>query len=167
MNTIATAGSPTFSFNLKADYVRTVDFKLVDAKIERIDQLAFQDYYLNGMSEACKKNVTSYPFVLDALKATEMRFTFYDASNGKIKIDVDNIEQIVDFAADVSWHIENGYDLVFTTPKYVGYHLAKLAVGDDGLVHIVSVKTKQNEFVWEDLNESDVEERYSSSLSLY
>ncbi len=99
-----------------------------------------------------------------------MSFIFHDAFGGKIGLTTDNIQQIVDIAAGVEWHIENNFTLVFTTPKYIGYHLAQLTEADNGLIRMVSHSTKDNAFVWVDLNApaglDDYELVLSRSLSM-
>lgn len=81
-----------------------------------------------------------YPFVLNALKAKEMSFIFFDSWGGRVQLTADNLKQIVDIGADITWKIENDFKLIITSPKYIGYHLAQLRPEDNGLVHLIATQ---------------------------
>ncbi len=143
LNTIVTAGTPSVTFKFDMTKIRKVDFDISGATAEMFDHISLQEYYLEGQSSACRNYLMQYPFVLNALVAKEMKFEFLDVFGGQIQLSVDNIEQIVDISADVKWHIENGYKLVITTPKYVGYHLGQLRPEDDGFIRLIATELDQ------------------------
>ncbi|MBI4404452.1 MAG: hypothetical protein HY537_09840 [Deltaproteobacteria bacterium] len=150
INTIAQAGFPSITFKFEMKKIRSVDFEVKSATVEMLDQVVLQDFYQTEMTPTCRTWVESYPFVMDGLEVTEMSFVFRDSFGGKIEIKPENISQIVDFSVDIKWHIENNYTLVVTTPKFIGYRLARLRPQDQGSIKLVATRTEENEFIWEE-----------------
>ncbi len=155
LNSVVATGTPFINFNLALNKAKKVALEVKGAQIEMFDQLALRDYYKFGMSEKCRELVLRYPFVLEALQVTSMSFTFLDASGGKIAITSSNLGDFAAINVDVQWKIENGYQLVVTGPKYVGYRLVQLRAEDGGYATLVSTKTKSGAYVWKEITFQD------------
>ena len=151
LNSLMAMGTPGIQFNLSMNKVNKVDLSVKGAQIERFDHLALQDFYQQAMTEECRIFVLKYPFTYEALKITSMSFVFLDQFGGKISLNATNISDFANIGADVIWNIENGYELVVTSPKYIGYRLVKLRETDDGWINLVSSSLKRDAFVWEEL----------------
>ncbi|MBI1860369.1 MAG: hypothetical protein HYR96_05570 [Deltaproteobacteria bacterium] len=140
LNTIAAAGTPGLTFKFNMTNIHKVDFEANGVTAEMFDQMALQDHINSSLSQQCKDAVMQYPFVLNALKAKEMSFIFFDSWGGRVQLTADNLKQIVDIGADITWKIENDFKLIITSPKYIGYHLAQLRPEDNGLVHLIATQ---------------------------
>ena len=62
---------------------------------------------------------------------------------------MDNIKEIINIGVDLSWEIVNDVELVITTPKYLGYQLAKLQRQDNGIGLWRATRTRHDRFVFE------------------
>lgn len=151
LNSIIATGTPAITFNLDMSKVKKVDFEIKSASVEMFDQLALRDFYKYGMTTECQKLVLQYPFILDGLEVTSMSFTFLDSFGGKIALSAANIGDFATINVGINWQIENGYKLIITTPKFVGYHLVQLRPQDDGFVHSISSKIKDGAFIWQEI----------------
>jgi hypothetical protein len=150
LNSLLAMGTPGLQLNMTATKVQTVKLDIREAQIEMLDQLAIQEVYKKVMTKECRDIVTTYPFILEALKVTSMSFEFFDASGGKVHVDSANIGDFALFGADVQWYIEQGSKLVVVTPKFIAYRLGELRPGDEGLVKSVSSQVKNGEYIWFD-----------------
>lgn len=137
-------GNPTLE--LKADFkkVKSIDIKFGDASIETLNQLRFAQYYGSLISEDCKMYVNKIPFIVQGLKVATMSFTFKDETGGSIKLDSENLDQIVKIHAGVSFSIKNNMTLVITTPKYIGYRMAKLRPKDEGYIRLIAQRINKD-----------------------
>ena len=149
---IAANGTPLFKLNSKFERVKTLEVHIEGASIEYLDELAFYDWVHSGMSKACGNYLAKGgSFVRQALRVDRMSFQFRDAVGGNIALSVDNIKDIVDIEAHIQWEISNSFTLTITTPKYIGYHLAKASSEDPGVIRwIASSVTKEGEFKFVD-----------------
>ncbi len=155
LNLITSVGTSPFTFKFNMEHIKKVDFEAKGASVEMIDQIQLHRFYQKEMDVACQDYLINYPFIVNGLFVKEMSFTFYTENNGKIEIDTDKIDELIDFSVDIEWHIEKDYKLVITSPKYIGYHLAQLREQDGGLVNQMSttVDKKNDLYLWQDLNE--------------
>lgn len=151
LNSIVATGTPAFVFNVSMSKARKVELEIDSARIERLEPLELRDYYRHGMKGDCRELVLKYPFVMNELEVTRMSFVFLDTFGGKIAISSANVGDFVTFDVNVQWHIENGYKLVVTSPKVIGYQLARLLPEDDGFVHELATKIQKGEYVWREL----------------
>lgn len=119
-------GNPLFTVNPSAKYVKTVEAKFADAKVEMIDEVVFWQLYENRMPEECKTALLRNPVMWKALKVGRMEFTFKSETGAAIKLAAPMIKEIVKIDANVSWSIKNNYTLSITTPKYIGFLAAQL-----------------------------------------
>jgi len=144
VSSITENGNPTVEFNTTFRKAKTVSIKFENAQIESLDEIAFEDFYLNLMSDNCKKLIYRTPFLVGALRVDKMSYTFKDEVGGSIKLDVNNIDEIVKLHADVKWSIKNNYTLVIETPKYIGYRLAKISEADLGQIKFYAWSLDEN-----------------------
>lgn len=145
---IAANGTPLFK--LKGDFhmVKSLDVRIEGAPIEYLDELTFGDWVNSSMSKACKDYlIKGGSFVRQALRVDKMSFQFKNAAGGQIAIDVDNIKDIIDLEAHVKWEISNNYTLTITSPKYIGYHLARVSPTDPtSIAWVASGLTRDGQF---------------------
>jgi hypothetical protein len=119
-------GNPLFTVNPSANYVRTVEAKFSDAKVEMMDEVVFWHLYENRMPEECKAALLRNPVMWKALKVGKMEFTFKNDAGVAIQLSAPMIKDIVKIDAGVSWAISNKTTLTITTPKYIGFLAAQV-----------------------------------------
>lgn len=125
VNPILSAGNPILNFNVDASYVKTVSIQFQNPEIEYLNESVFRNTYMKGMSSGCKALLAQYPFIVQGLRIDSMSFVFKDAAGVNINLS-GVLGQIVNIAPGVNYQVENDYSLVITTPKYIGYRMARL-----------------------------------------
>ncbi len=158
------AGMPFFKIGLKFSSVETMALTIKGAHIEYIDAVALLRYYNETLSETCKDLLNHFPFIIQALKAEEMEFKFYDRKGADIQLSVNNIKQFLDLEAGVDFIIENKTSLVVKTPKYLGYQLGRWLKDENKPLYRAS-KTRLNKWVFENIAVFN-KESYSARFSL-
>jgi hypothetical protein len=144
-NAVLSSGNTTVTLNASATFVKTVQLSFGDAYIEQLDEFKFGDFYRTQMTDRCKELLEVYPFINQAIKVSTMQFVFKDAQGGSIKLTADNLNTILKIDAGVNWSIEDDYTLSITTPKYIGYQLAKMLQGDrSGVISKYAVNLDSN-----------------------
>lgn len=133
------SGNAVLTFNTNVSYVKTVSITFKGAAVEFLNELNFQDFYMNQMSERCKSALSKYPFILQALHINEMEFVFKDEFGVEINLGAEAIKEIVKINAGVHWSVEQNYILKITTPKFIGYRLG--TVDSHGVIVSQSAKT--------------------------
>ncbi len=68
ISSITENGNPTVEFITTFKKAKTVSIKFENAQIESIDEIAFEDFYSNLMSDTCKKLIHRTPFIVEALR---------------------------------------------------------------------------------------------------
>lgn len=144
-------GSPSISAGISMKDVKTIETEFKGVHIEYVDSVKLIDFYRNHMSETCKEYLDIVGFIVQAIAADEMRFTFYHQNDTRITLTLDNISQYLSLSADINWKIEQHATLVITTPKFIGYQLGSLRLKDNGLVMQRATKTRFNRWVFKDM----------------
>ncbi len=108
----------------------------------------FADLVNSSMSAACRNYlVKGGSFIRQALRVDKMSFKFIDEKNASIDLTMTKIKEIIDIQAGVHWELSDKYTLTITTPKYIGYHLAKVSSQDPSAIGwIASSLNKKGEF---------------------
>lgn len=147
-NVIAANGTPLFKLNANFHAAKTLDVHIEGASIEYLDEINFSEWVKTSISTACKNYLTKGgSFVRQALRVDRMSFQFKNSVGGAIGLTADNLKDVIDLEANVKWEIINNYTLTITTPKYIGYHLAKVSANDpSSIVLIASSLTKDGQF---------------------
>lgn len=147
-NFLAASGTPLFKLKTSYTQLKTLDVHIDGASIEYLDEIAFGMWVYSGMSEACRTYLQSGgSFIRQALRVDKMEFQFKNSKGGLIAINTDKIKEIMDFEVNVQWEIVDQYTMSITSPKYVGYHLAKVNPQSPGsIAYIASDLTKKGEF---------------------
>ncbi|MDO9183884.1 MAG: hypothetical protein Q7U04_15825 [Bacteriovorax sp.] len=138
-NVIAANGTPLFK--LKGDFhlIKSLDVHIQGASIEYLDELVFADWVNSGMSSSCKNYlIKGGSFIRQALRVDKMSFQFKNSAGGQIVLTADNIKSMIDLDANIKWEISNSYTLTITTPKYIGYHLAKVSPQDPSSIALIA-----------------------------
>ena len=144
-NTIAANGTPVLK--LKSDYhmLKTIDIHIEKASVEYLDELVFADWVNSSMSESCKSYLEKGgSFIRQALKVDKMSFEFKNASGGSINLNAENINAMLDLETNVKWEVTNNYTLTITSPKYIGYQLAKVLPHDPSTIGWVASSMDKN-----------------------
>ena len=138
-NVIAANGTPLFKIKSDINMVKSISVHIEGASIIYLDEMVFADWVNNGMSNACKKYLEKGGnFILNALRVDKMSFQFSKVIEGDVVLTAKNIKDIIDIEADVKWEITNSYTLTITSPKYIGYHIAKVSPTDVGSISFVA-----------------------------
>lgn len=143
VNPILSAGNPILNFNVDASYVKTVSIQFQNPEIEYLNESVFRNTYMAGMSSGCKALLAEYPFIVQGLRIDSMSFVFKDSAGANINLS-GLLGQIVNIAPGVSYQVENDYSLVITTPKYIGYRMARLNPQTLKLLYASRVDPKGN-----------------------
>lgn len=126
LDTLASA-SPSIRGGMRIHEVKSIDFKAEDVSVEFFDSTELLKFYKNKMSPLCRAFLQGESsFVTQAVKVGRLEFSFYRKNKGRIYIDAENVNQYLDFSADVKWKIEENFKLIIETPKYVAYQLAQI-----------------------------------------
>ena len=126
LKTLASA-SPSIRGGIRINEAKSIEFKAEDVSVEYFDSGELLKFYKNRMSPLCKEFLQGdTSFVTQAVKIGRLEFTFFKTNKGRIYIDAQNVNQYLDFAADVKWTIEENFKLVIHSPKYVAYQLAQI-----------------------------------------
>ncbi|WP_413560498.1 hypothetical protein [Bdellovibrio sp. HCB209] len=147
-NIIAGNGTPLFKLKTSYKHLKTLEVHIDGASIEYLDEIAFAMWAYSGMPEACRSYLMNGgSFIRQALRVDKMYFQFKNEKGGLIAINTDKIKEIMDFEVNVTWEIVDSYTMSITSPKYVGYHLAKVNPQDPGsIAYIASDVTKKGQF---------------------
>jgi hypothetical protein len=62
-----------------------------------------------------------------------MRFRFYGTNGAAINLTTIDPKTLLEIGVGTTWQISKLYELVITTPKYIGYRMGRLTRGDGGV----------------------------------
>lgn len=125
-------GTPSIKASAHIQDLKSFTFSFNGAHIEYIDVIALQNYYPT-MNPSCKSYLNLVGFIIQALRIESMTFTFYEKNDSNVAVEIDKIQQYLDIATDISWHVENKVNLIIDSPKYIGYQLGSLRQEDNGI----------------------------------
>lgn len=127
VNAVLGIGNDTVKLKGNLHNVKTIEIQFKGAMVEFLEEGNFLRYYETTMSNECRNLLKQSPFIAQGLRIEAMSFIFKDDQKGEINLD-GKVNEYVDIAAGVKWHIQNNYSLVIDTPKYIGYRMGKLEV---------------------------------------
>jgi hypothetical protein len=134
-------------FNLKSNYL--VNVEMTNMTIEYMSSIDVSRWYSEGMDEVCMNYLDDVGFVIQALKADNMKINIEKADGTKIGLDLNNIEEYFNFDVGVDWEITDSYNVEIKTPKYIGYQLGRLRLEDDGRSLYRAVEANDDQFIFE------------------
>jgi hypothetical protein len=126
------SGNPILSAGASLKNDITVEIELSGLIMEYMSSINISDWYTEGMSKTCRSYLNDVGFIIQALKAEELKISFKKISGNSIGINADNVNQYIKFQTGVDWSIEDGTTIVISTPKYIGYQLGRLRLEDEG-----------------------------------
>lgn len=134
INTLGNGNSP-LSMGVAFDKAQRVDFSYTRPKREYFDSIRLTDFYRHQLPEICKDylDLNKVGFIVEALKVDEMRFKFYGSNGSAIDLTATNPRTMIQIGIGTSWKVENNYELVISTPKYIGYRMGRLKRSDGGV----------------------------------
>lgn len=144
-------GMPFFKVGAQFSKVQTMALTMKGVHIEYFDTLHLMKFYNETLSETCKDLLNDFPFIIQALKVSEMEFKFYDRTGAALNFTVNNIKQILDVEASVDFIIENSTSLIIKTPKFIGYQLGRWRPGEEKPLYRAS-RVRFNKWVFENIS---------------
>lgn len=145
-------GNPMMEIGAGFSEVQKIDLKMDGVHVEYIDSIKLMHFYQHNLSVDCKTFLERVGFMIQALKVDRLTYEFYNKFGAKIELTLQGIKEILDIHADVKFEIVNQTQLVITTPKYIGYQLARLQAQDNGMAFFRATKTMLNKFVFKDMS---------------
>ena len=126
-------GNSPLSVGVSFDRAQRVDFSYTRPKREYFDSIKLTGFYRNTLPDICKDYLDKVGFISEAIKVDEMRFRFYSANGAAINLTTVDPKTLIEIGVGTSWQISKSYELVITTPKYIGYRMGRLTRGDHGV----------------------------------
>jgi hypothetical protein len=167
------SGNPILSAGLSLKNDIIVEIELSGLVMEYMSSINITDWYTLGMSKTCQTYLNDVGFIIQALKAEELKISFKKISGNSIGINADNVSQYVKFKTGIDWSIEDGTTIVISTPKYIGYQLGRLRLEDEGrtLWRATSVLNGRYSFerisLFDDVNETQTVKRSNLKTSIH
>ncbi len=163
VNAVLGIGNDTVKVKSQLHNVKTIEIQFKGAMVEFLEEGNFLRYHDAMMSQECRNLLKQSPFIAQGLRIESMRFVFKDEQKGEINL-IGKVQEYVDIAAGVKWHIEDNYSLIIETPKYIGYRMGKLeTVGDAKSILYASTTNGDGEWLFKRLDEIRVVENKSSN----
>lgn len=132
--------------------VTTVSLEMSEATVEYFNAIKLENHYKQSMADECKQLLDVGAFIYQALRVGKLKYSFYNENGAQIKLSLDKISELLDISFNLGYSVENGANLVFEKPHYMGYQLGRMRLEDRGLGLWRSTKVKRNKWVWESLN---------------
>lgn len=126
-------GNSPISAGVSFNRAQRVDFSYTRPKREYFDSIRLTGFYRNRLPEICKDYLDKVGFISEAIKVDEMRFKFYGSNGGAIDLTAIDPKTMLQISVGTSWQVINSYELVISTPKYIGYRMGRLTRSDAGV----------------------------------
>lgn len=126
-------GNSPISVGVSFDKAQRVDFSYTRPKREYFDSIKLTGFYRNTLPEICKDYLDKVGFISEAIKVDEMRFRFYSSNGAAINLTTVDPKTLLEIGVGTTWQVSKLYELVITTPKYIGYRMGRLTRGDNGV----------------------------------
>ena len=126
-------GNSPLSVGVSFDVVQKVDFSYTRPKREYFDSIKLTSFYRNNLPDVCKDYLDKVGFISEAIKVDEMRFRFYRANGAAIDLTTVDPKTLLEIGVGTTWQVSKSYELIITTPKYIGYRMGRLTRGDNGV----------------------------------
>jgi hypothetical protein len=149
-------GNEIFKLNYDSSLVKEVKLEMKGVTFEGMSFRRLARYFDSGMDFYCQEDLLSgdFTFVLGGMRVESLEFSFKNNANSSLKLTSEKLKELIDLDSDTSWEIRNDYTLVVNTPKYIGYHMGKIRLGNDGekiLSIATSYKHQKNKYFYEDV----------------
>jgi hypothetical protein len=136
-------GNSPLAVGVSFNKAQRVDFSYTRPKREYFDAIKLTDFYRRQIPEICKDYLDKVGFISEAIKVDEMRFKFYGSNGGAIDLTVVDPKTLLQVSLGTSWQVANTYELVITTPKYIGYRMGRLTRSDNGVSLCRAIKVSE------------------------
>jgi hypothetical protein len=137
-------GNAPISVGVSFNKAQRVDFSYTRPKREYFDAIKLTDYYRRQIPDICKDYLDKVGFISEAIKVDEMRFKFYSSNGGAIDLTAVDPKTLLEVSLGTSWQVANTYELVITTPKYIGYRMGRLTRSDNGVSLCRAIKVSDD-----------------------
>lgn len=149
---ILNQGNPTVRAGVQFSKIEKVELEFEQPKIEYMDLIKLTKFYRSTLPEGCADYLEHVGFIIEAIRVDKMKFVFYDKDSGRVNLELDKIDEILDIASDVRWRIENEFSFVIDSPKYIGYRLGRLKASDEGMALYRASRVEENRFKFESID---------------
>jgi hypothetical protein len=160
-----TFGTALFSLGAKFTQDLYIEVEIEGLTIEYLSSIAISEWYRSGMSETCKRYLDQVGFVIQALSTDKMSISIRNAKGVTISLDSGMLNQYIRILPSVNYEIVEGYKVVITTPKYIGYQLGRLRLEDKGHVLYRAMTADQDKFIFTPISIFASEELASQNKS--
>ena len=128
-------GNPLFKFNYNSSVVRELNIELKGAREILLNARYFARFFHSELDDFCKYDLIEQGlfYISESLKVEKMKMSFTNSAGGIIEISADNLNEFIEFESEVEWEILNKYELLVSSPKFIGYKIGKLE-RKDGLI---------------------------------
>jgi hypothetical protein len=137
-------GNAPLSVGVSFNRAQRVDFSYTRPKREYFDAIKLTDFYRRQIPDICKDYLDKVGFISEAIKVDEMRFKFYGSNGGAIDLTAVDPKTLIQVSLGTSWQVANTYELVITTPKYIGYRMGRLTRRDNGVSLCRAIKVSED-----------------------
>ena len=144
-------GFPSIKAGVHINEAQTIELEFDGIHIEYIDAVKLVNFYRHEMSDVCRSYLDQVGFIVQAIVADQVRFSFFHQNGGRIELTVDKIQQLVDISVGTNWEIEQSATLVIKTPKHIGYQLGSLRSKDNGLSLSRASKVMLNKWIFQEI----------------
>ena len=146
------AGSLPIEAGVSFDTVKEMLVEFEGARLEIVDTLKLKEFYEKKMSPGCRDLLERFGLIISAARVDRMRIEFYSEDEGKIRLESEAaVRGLVKFGTGIEWEVEKETKLVFKTPKYVGYRIARLQARDKGVALLRASEVKRGKFKFVDV----------------
>ncbi len=164
LSDILTPGNPLVNLNLSYSRAKKVEVKFDGASIEYLDEFNFYYYYNLLMTDYCKDLLKSSPFIVQALQIEKMSFKFYEANGVGIELSPGMLGDVMKIGTGVNWKIENTYELVIDTPKYIGYQVGFMDADTPGKIGFLANELKGDAYKYVQIDQVPVPETSNKTV---
>lgn len=149
-------GNSPIKVGASFDTAKAIEFSYTKPQREYIDKVTLATFYRTKMpgnnpdgSNDCKKYLDRTGFISEAIKVDQMTFKFFNSSGGAIDLTVTVPQSLIEIGVGTTWQVVNKYELVISTPKYIGFKLGRLTSQDNGLSFCSSGElAKDDTYIW-------------------
>lgn len=138
------------------DKAQSIEWSYTRPTREYLDGVKLVPFYQNSMPgnyidsktgairNVCKDYLDRVGYIREAIKIDAMTFKFFASNGGAIDLTVIDPNTLLEFGFGTTWQRVNKYELVVTSPKYIGYRMGQLTRSTDGMSLCSATTTDKN-----------------------
>ena len=138
-------GNSPVKAGIQFDKAHSIEWSYTRPTREYIDSVKLIPFYQNSMpgnyvdsntgtqKNACKDLLNDVGFIREAIKIDAMTFKFYDSKGLAIDLNFVDPKTLLEFGFGTQVDVVRKYELVVSTPKYIGYRMGKATKANNGV----------------------------------